>query len=267
MAVDDLALPPFSLKDSIHGAFPHRYGTLCIDGYVTVSVSFRWHQSPWDGLENILEITKTITDQEGQPHTTVSFSDSHDLWHQIQGTKAHRSDAQWRPLHPVSGTAHFYSDMRVYLLFNLIESLKPWQARKVVHFDKHSSGTVRLHAAATDNDQLVLEVQTNGFDDRVSGEWFELEGPLWFDIEPNLWITSFPSMTVEDHIDLVAPFGTESGVPYPIVFDHGGTPSQPEDSVRFIPGQWTPEDSKRRVFDFLRALPRPQRAMRGQDDK
>lgn len=238
--------PTCSFEDGeyVTDAFPHDEGMLLITSGAKVSYEFEWHNYlekpsgiPWP----FLEIRKVLVDDLGAAHSCSSFIRGCTVFGSLNGRSVYSEAAfldrfEDTDVHPLTEFAQVYCDSREMLVFQYYQDSWTEPGRFIAHFEKHTGGHVRLLEA---DSWIFLELRMAYFDDRISDELVELDGPVFAEITLDLWRNIHHARSAEEFRAWYSTGLVEPTFQAPLTFVRIAATGGPDPKVHLIEEPWT----------------------------
>jgi len=192
--------------------------------------------------QDLVEIRKSITDCEGNPHLSKSYADASWLWStlgeadEVLWGDPLKAELEASEIVPLTPPMQFYSDsrsnfaVRTNTLKRLVQGDPPdW----IAHHDHHSGGDIEILWVGY---RLCVRAIEHPEFETVLGDTIDSDEPILFPLKFDLWSRR---KVANSHREFFEQEGYD--LPLPIVFSPGGEPSDPQPGVRFINEPWTLE--------------------------
>jgi len=225
-------------------AFPHTHGMLVVAAY-SAKYRISFHLANRDELvmdEDLVEIRKSFTDCEGNPHMSKSYAHASWFWWALgeaedvlwgDPLKAELEKSEVVPLTP---PMQFYSDsrsncaVRTNTLARIVQGVPPdW----IAHHDHHSGGDIEILWVGY---RLCIRATEHPEFETVLGDIIDSDEPILFPLKFDHWTRR---RVAYSHAEFFEQEGYD--LPLPLVFSPGGEPTEPQPGVRFIDEPWTLE--------------------------
>ena len=238
-------MDPFvTMSTAASYAFPHTEGMLVVAAY-SAKYRISFHLADRNQLvmdEDLVEIRKSITDCEGNPHLSKSYAHASWLWltlgeaDDVLWGDPLKDDLEGSEVVPLTRPMQFYSDsrsnfaVRTNTLKRLMQGDPPdW----IAHHDHHSGGNIEI---IWFGDRLWVRALEHPEFETVLGDTIDSDEPIFFPLKFDLWTRR---RVANNHREFFEQEGYDLALP--IVFSPGGEPSDPQPGVRFIDEPWTLE--------------------------